>query len=126
MRPNNGDYVSLLTYSQFKKINWYGHSMARCSEFALAEKAEFQGFWESNTNSEASWPLLDDRIGNYELVDFRSERYFKTEGFVLSSPRNDSDMKNTNLIVPAKQKVFVRPVIRIKAGNAERFRIRGC
>ena len=126
LRPNNGDYVFLLTYSQFKKINWYGHCMARCSEFALAEKAESQGFWESNTNSEASWPLLDDRNGNYERFDFRSERYFKTEGFVLSSPQNDSDMKNANLIVPAKQKVFVRPAIRIKAGNAERFRIRGC
>ncbi len=117
----NGDPVSILTHSQFSNVNWFGHSLSRCSEYVLNKKRKAKGYGKIDTSHEEPWYLQDDRNGYYDRY---YDHYIETEtyGIAVKSPRKNSDLKGwTKVYVP--EMLCVRPIIMLKASDAEKYMI---
>ncbi len=114
----NGDSVSILTHSQFSKVNWFGHSLSRCSEYVLNKKKKQKGYGKIDTTHEEPWFLQDDRNSYYDKYGYIRESY----GEALKSPEKNSDL-NGWINVNVAEMLCVRPIIMLKASDAEKYMI---
>lgn len=114
----NGDPVSILTYSQFKKVNWFGHSLSRCSEYVLNKRKVQKKNGKLDISHEETWYLQDDREGGYYESQ---DRFIENFGGALYSPQNNLEIEEWLRKVPVRRMLCVRPIIRLKVSDAKKY-----